>query len=83
MYIMPALTNIVQGIFRGLGELKVTLASTIANMASRVIAAYLLLTVMGKGFSALAWSNFWGWVVMLAFEVPLLVRYLRQWQKKA
>lgn len=82
MYIMPALTNIVQGIFRGLGELKVTLASTIANMASRVIAAYLLLTVMGKGFSALAWSNFWGWVVMLAFEVPLLVRYILKWQKK-
>ena len=74
MYIMPAVTNIVQGIFRGLGDLRVTLASTIANMGARVIAAHVLLGVMGKGFSALAWSNFWGWVVMLLFEVPLLVR---------
>ena len=74
MYIMPAVTNIVQGIFRGLGDLRVTLASTIANMGARVIAAHILLGVMGKGFSALAWSNFWGWVVMLLFEVPLLVR---------
>lgn len=74
MYIMPAVTNIVQGIFRGLGDLRVTLASTIANMGARVIAAHILLGVMGKGFSALAWSNFWGWVAMLLFEVPLLVR---------
>ena len=74
MYIMPAVTNIVQGIFRGLGDLRVTLASTIANMGARVIAAHILLGVMGMGFSALAWSNFWGWVAMLLFEVPLLVR---------
>lgn len=82
MYVMPAITNIVQGIFRGMGDLKITLASTIANMGARVIAAYLLLSVMGKGFSALAWSNFWGWVVMMAFEVPLLVRSLRGLQSK-
>ena len=76
MYIMPAITNIVQGIFRGMGDLKVTLMSTIANMGARVIAAHILISVMGKGFSALAWSNFWGWIFMMLFEVPLLVRSL-------
>lgn len=78
LYVMPAFTNIVQGIFRGLGDLRVTLLSTIANMGARVIAAHILLSMMGKGFSALAWSNFWGWIVMLLFEVPLLVRTLRR-----
>lgn len=76
MYIMPAITNIVQGFFRGMGELKVTLLSTIANMGARVIAAHILISIMGKGFSALAWSNFWGWIFMLLFEVPLLIKGL-------
>lgn len=76
MYIMPAITNIVQGIFRGMGDLKITLISTITNMGARVIAAHILIGVMGKGFSALAWSNFWGWIFMMLFEVPLLIRCL-------
>lgn len=74
MYVMPAITNIVQGFFRGMGDLKVTLMSTIANMGARVIAAYLFISVMGKDFSFLAWSNFWGWIAMMLFEVPLLIR---------
>ena len=73
LYIMPAFTNIVQGIFRGLGDLRITLISTITNMGARVAAAHLLLVCMGEGFSALAWSNFWGWLCMLLLEVPLLI----------
>lgn len=76
MYIMPGITNIVQGFFRGMGDLKVTLLSTIANMGARVIAAHILISVMGKGFTALAWSNFWGWIFMMLFEVPLLIKGL-------
>ena len=76
MYIMPGITNIVQGFFRGMGDLKVTLLSTIANMGARVIAAHILISVMGKGFAALAWSNFWGWIFMMLFEVPLLIKGL-------
>ncbi|MGM9603357.1 MAG: MATE family efflux transporter [Faecousia sp.] len=76
LYLMPAITNIVQGIFRGLGDLKVTLVSTIANMGGRVAAAYILISILKKGFSALAWSNFWGWTVMLLLELPLLFKTL-------
>ncbi|MGM9647444.1 MAG: MATE family efflux transporter [Eubacteriales bacterium] len=76
MYVMPAVTNALQGTFRGLGDLKVTLISTVANMGARVIAAHILISVLCKGFSALAWSNFWGWVMMMLVEVPLLVRSL-------
>ena len=39
MYILPAVTNALQGFFRGIGDLKVTLMSSFTNMAVRVIAA--------------------------------------------
>ena len=39
MYILPAITNALQGFFRGIGDLKVTLMSSFTNMAVRVIAA--------------------------------------------
>lgn len=39
MYILPAVTNAIQGFFRGIGDLKVTLMSSFTNMAVRVIAA--------------------------------------------
>lgn len=73
IYFMPGITNCVQGFFRGMGDLKVTLMSTIANMSARVIAAHIIIG-MGGGFGGLAVSNFWGWVAMLSFEVPLFIR---------
>lgn len=39
MYILPAITNSLQGFFRGIGDLKVTLMSSFTNMTVRVIAA--------------------------------------------
>jgi len=38
-YLMPSLTNGIQGGFRGLGDLKITLNSSTLNMAGRVAAA--------------------------------------------
>ena len=40
-YLMPSLTNGIQGGFRGLGDLKITLNSSTLNMAGRVAAAAL------------------------------------------
>ena len=39
MYILPAITSSLQGFFRGIGDLKVTLMSSFTNMTVRVIAA--------------------------------------------
>lgn len=39
MYLLPALTNGIQGFFRGIGDLKITLISSFINMALRVLAA--------------------------------------------
>ena len=39
MYILPGITNALQGFFRGIGDLKVTLISSFTNMGVRVLAA--------------------------------------------
>ena len=79
MYFMPSATNIIQGFFRGLGDLKVTLISTILNMSARFLSAWLMIHVMGGGFECLAWANFVGWIAMLAFQVPMI---LTRWRKE-
>ena len=79
MYFMPSATNIIQGFFRGLGDLKVTLISTILNMSARFLSAWLMIHAMGGGFECLAWANFVGWIAMLAFQVPMI---LTRWRKE-
>lgn len=74
MYIMPAFTNGVQGYFRGIGDLKITLVSSIVNMAVRVISCIPLVFVWNMGLGALPWSYCAGWVAMMIYELPYLIR---------
>jgi Na+-driven multidrug efflux pump len=78
MYFLPALTNGIQGFFRGMGDMKVTLVSTFMNMFGRVLAMFVMLRVCKMGFASLAWANMAGWIVMMLFEVPLLVKSLKR-----
>lgn len=78
MYVMPAATNTIQGFFRGIGDLKVTLISTVLNMSARFLAAWLMIHVMHGGFDRLAWANFFGWVAMLALQIPLFTIHWRK-----
>ena len=77
MYILPGMTNGIQGLFRGIGDLKVTLYSTFMNMLGRVVAVFVMLRLLHMDFASLAWANMIGWIVMLLFEIPLLVKSLR------
>ena len=56
MYILPAVTNAIQGFFRGIGDLKVTLMSSFTNMAVRVIAAAPMILLWNFGIEALPYS---------------------------
>ena len=67
----------VQGFFRGIGDLKVTLYSTFMNMFGRVVAVFVMIRLLQMEFASLAWANMVGWIVMLLFEVPLLVKSMR------
>lgn len=75
-YIMPGVTNGIQGYFRGMGLLKITLRSTFVQMLGRVSFSYILIPFLG--ISGIALSCFAGWVCMLSYEVPLLFKDLRK-----
>ena len=73
-YLMPALTNGVQGGFRGLGDLKITLNSSMLNMGFRVAAAAVLVLVLKVDLQIMPVSYGIGWLSMLVYELPLLIR---------
>ena len=78
MYILPAFTNGIQGFFRGIGDLKITLISSFINMGVRVLAAAPLVLIMHFGIEALPFSYLAGWVGMLVAELPLLIKTYRK-----
>ena len=77
MYLLPSLTNGIQGYFRGIGDLKVTLLSSTVNMALRLLAALPLVFVFKMQMEALPLSYLAGWIAMLLTELPLLIKNYR------
>ena len=76
MYLLPAVTNGVQGFFRGMGDLRITLISSMTNMGVRVAAALILVFLLHLAMEALPLSYLAGWVGMLLVELPLLKKTL-------
>lgn len=77
LYILPGVTNVIQGYFRGLGRMKVTLNSTFTQIVGRVIAAYLMAPYWG--LKGIAWACLVGWICMLAYELPL---FMKTWKRE-
>lgn len=76
LYLLPGLTNLLQGYFRGVGRLKVTLTSTTAQMLGRVVGAYAL--AQFYGLQGIAWACLLGWICMLGYELPI---FRKSWRK--
>jgi len=76
LYLLPGVTNILQGYFRGLGKMKITLNSTFTQIVGRVIAAYLMAPYFGLKGIALACLV--GWILMLTYELWVFVHTWRQ-----
>lgn len=72
MYIVPAVTNGVQGYFRGMGDLKITLWSSLINMGVRVAVCLLLVFGCKMRITALPWAYLAGWGAMMLYELPFL-----------
>lgn len=73
-YLWPAMTNGVQGFFRGMGKLKITLLGTFIQTSIRVIITFLLapgMRIRGIAFACVA-----GWSTMLLVEIPLCIKEL-------
>ncbi|NLP33782.1 MAG: MATE family efflux transporter [Clostridiales bacterium] len=79
-YIMPANTNGIQGFFRGMGQMNVTWQSTFVQMLFRVLFAYALVPYLG--FAGIALACLGGWVAMLIFEVPKLIKQVKLLRKQ-
>ena len=61
-----------------MGQLQVTLNSSLLNMGGRVAAAALFVLVFHMDIEALPWSYAVGWGCMLLYELPLLFRLLER-----
>lgn len=78
-YLWPGMTNGVQGFFRGIGKLKITLLGTFIQTSVRVVTTYLLAPSMG--IAGIAYACVIGWSLMLVVEIPLCIFELHKIQK--
>lgn len=78
-YILPALSNGVQGFFRGMGNARMTLHCTILQTTLRVIFTYLLTPVMG--IRGIAFACAIGWIVMIGYEIPAGIAAWKRWSR--
>lgn len=67
-YLWPAMTNGVQGFFRGMGRMYTTMLGTFIQTALRTISTYILAPKLG--ITGIAFCCCIGWTAMLLFEVP-------------
>ncbi len=75
-YLFPSFTNGIQGFFRGMGNMSVTLLGTTIQTGLRVIFVYLLTPRLGIAGAAYACAI--GWSVMLLVEVPYYFWYMKR-----
>ena len=74
-YLLPAFTNGIQGFFRGMGKMGMTLLGTFIQTSIRVIGTWILAPILGIYGVAFACAA--GWTAMLLVEVPVMIRTKR------
>lgn len=68
-FLMPGITNAIQGHFRGLGMMKVVLFGTVLQTSIRTICVFFWVPTMG--INGEAWACFTGWACMAVVEYSL------------
>ena len=81
IYLLPTMTNGVQGFFRGMGKMGTTMLGTFLQASVRTVFVYLLTPHMG--IVGICWSCAIGWCCMLLFEVPYYAYTCRKRQLSA
>ncbi|MBQ7954510.1 MAG: MATE family efflux transporter [Lachnospiraceae bacterium] len=80
-YLLPAMTNGVQGFFRGIGKLKLTLLGTSIQVSGRVIFTFILAPHLG--IAGIAYACVIGWVCMLLVQVPICLYDLHRLNRRS
>ena len=65
-FLMPGITNAIQGHFRGLGRMKIVLFSTVLQTGIRTLCVFFWVPKMG--IQGEAWACFAGWLCMAVVE---------------
>lgn len=73
-YILPGLTNVVQGYFRGWAKTGVTLFGTLTQITIRTILTFILVPIYQ--IKGVAYSSALGWSVMLLWEGTYLIFHI-------
>ena len=66
-YILPGMTNGIQGFFRGMGEMKTTLVGTFIQISIRTLVVAILVPRIGLSGAALACAIGWSFMLVYAF----------------
>ena len=74
-FLMPGLTNAIQGHFRGLGMMKMVLFGTILQTGVRTLCVFLW--VPQYGINGEAWACFTGWLCMVIVQYGLYFHWRR------
>ena len=74
-FIMPGITNAIQGHFRGLGMMKMVLFGTVLQTTIRTICVFFWVPKMG--INGEAWACFTGWACMAAVQYSLYFYWRR------
>lgn len=75
-YLLPSLTNGIQGFMRGMGKMRITLISTTIQVVLRVIFTFILINFLGIESIAIACAV--GWIMMILFEYPYTYFMMRK-----
>lgn len=78
-YLWPAMTNGIQGFFRGMGMMKTTMLATFLQASIRTVCTCFLAPKMD--ITGIAFACAIGWTVMLLFEWPYYFIIRRRMQK--
>lgn len=71
-YLLPAVTNGIQGFFRGIGKMQVTLMATLLQISVRVVMVFILIPRLG--LPGMAYASLAGWFCMLIAETPFIFK---------
>ena len=78
MYFLPAFTNGMQGFFRGVGDLKVTLVGSILNMGMRFASCFYFIAVRHMGIEAVPWACLVGWICLSIYGIVCFALWYRK-----
>lgn len=75
-YVLSGFCNIYQGLFRGIGKLRITFIATILQISVRVSASYILAPYLGV--SSVCYAMAFGWILMIIYEGLSCKKYFRE-----